>query len=503
MKKVTIMIPTYNQSHYIEQAINSALEQSYKNLEVIISDDSTDNKTEKIIKEKYLSDSRIKYFHNIPSLGRVGNYHKTLYERATGDYVLNLDGDDWLTYNHYISEAVDILSKNDVVCVFAKIQYYYESNNVLKYNNLINKLLQERMSGKEFFYKYVFYENISFNHLTLIYNRKKAIDIGFYEEDIVFSDAYSFGKLIKNNHLAYIDKFCGVWRNHGNNASLESSTQDTNINFENLLAHVNLIANYYKDVNFKNISFDKWVEKYKVSTLYPHVSSMIKSKKYKELLYFISELKKYDQALVIPIIIFSVKKIIKFIIKSFIRKLKSGFKKLNTLLFNKIKLLRIGLLEENIQLGKNISIGRDVIIKTTDNGNIVIEDNVSIEGNCYIYAQHGEIIISKNSFIGFGSQIVAKKSIKIGKDSLISAYTIIRDANHGIDASSIISSQPHNINAITIEDDVWLGSHSVVTAGTTIGRGVVVGANSVVTKDIERYIIVGGVPAKFIKHRVE
>jgi galactoside O-acetyltransferase len=436
----------------------------------------------------------------------VGNYHKTLYERASGDYVLNLDGDDWLIYNSYISEAVDILCNDDnLVCVFAKIKYYEVFSNRIKYNSSINKLLPVKMSGEDFYYMYVFYDNISVNHLTLLYNRQKAMEVGFYEENIIFSDAYSFAKLIKNSNLAYINKFCGVWRNHGNNTSLKFSTEhidiNENINFEDLLAHINLIIKYYIDSTFKKVKYTKWAMSYKVNTLYPHVSSMIKNKKYNNLPFFFKELKKYDRTLVFPLIIMSIKKMMKFIFKVFIRKIKSSFKKLYSLIFNKIRIFKICLLEENISIGKNVKIGKNVIIKTTDNGKITIKNNVSIESNCYIYAQQGEIIICKNTFIGYGSQIVAKENIKIGDDCLISSYTIIRDANHGINRSTTINLQEHDTDPILIEDDVWIGSHSVITSNTIIGKGAVIGANAVVTKNIESYTVVGGVPTKLIKKR--
>jgi acetyltransferase-like isoleucine patch superfamily enzyme len=185
-----------------------------------------------------------------------------------------------------------------------------------------------------------------------------------------------------------------------------------------------------------------------------------------------------------------------------IRKIRSFIKKTisNTVtLWNHLK---IYLLEENVTFGKNVVIGRRVVIKTTDGGKITIADHVAIESNCYIYAQRGEITIGKNTFIGSGSQIVAKKSIKIGKDNLISAYTILRDANHGTNKDSPITMQEHVVKSISIEDDVWLGSHAVVTAGNNIRQGAVVGANAVVTKDVDAYAIVGGVPAKFIRKRV-
>jgi len=185
------------------------------------------------------------------------------------------------------------------------------------------------------------------------------------------------------------------------------------------------------------------------------------------------------------------------------RKIRSSIKKIFFRLTSIINHLRIYFLEEDVIIGKNVTIGKNAVIKTTDDGKIVFEDSISIEGNCYIYAQRGEIIIGKNSFIGFGSQIVAKKSIKIGEDCQVAAYSIIRDANHGITKSMPILSQPHDVIEIIIKDDVWLGAHSVITAGSIIGQGAVVGANAVVTKDIEPYTVVGGVPAKFIKKRVD
>ena len=63
MKKVTIMIPTYNQAKYISKAIESALSIDYSNIEVIVSDDCSSDNTEEVV-SKYLSDNRYKYIKN-------------------------------------------------------------------------------------------------------------------------------------------------------------------------------------------------------------------------------------------------------------------------------------------------------------------------------------------------------------------------------------------------------------------------------------------------------
>lgn len=80
---------------------------------------------------------------------------------------------------------------------------------------------------------------------------------------------------------------------------------------------------------------------------------------------------------------------------------------------------------------------------------------------------------------------------------------MIHSANHVYDNPSIpIQKQGHEPRAITIEDDVWIAANVTVLPGIRIGRGSVVAAGSVVTSDVDPYLVVGGVPARLIKPRV-
>lgn len=163
--------------------------------------------------------------------------------------------------------------------------------------------------------------------------------------------------------------------------------------------------------------------------------------------------------------------------------------------------LKMRLMCVNIIIGKDVSIGRMVLVQATDGGEIVIGDGVTIQDFCLLCARNGRLEIGDQTFLGVGSQLVAIESIQVGQDCLISAYSIIRDANHGMERGVPMSKQSHNSAPIIIGNDVWLGAHAVVTAGSTIGNGAVIGANAVVTRNVPEYAIVVGVPAKIIKFR--
>lgn len=109
---VSIMIPTYNQSKYLEEAIESALAQTYRPLEIIVSDDGSTQKDVSKILNKYKSHQNISIYINDRNLGRVKNYRTTLYERTAGKWVINLDGDDYFYDPGFIEKAMSLVEKN-------------------------------------------------------------------------------------------------------------------------------------------------------------------------------------------------------------------------------------------------------------------------------------------------------------------------------------------------------------------------------------------------------
>ena len=77
----------------------------------------------------------------------------------------------------------------------------------------------------------------------------------------------------------------------------------------------------------------------------------------------------------------------------------------------------------------------------------------------------------------------------------------IRDANHGMSCREPMRYQPHTSAPIHIDRDVWIGRGTCILPGVHIGEGSVIGANSVVNKNIPPYTVAAGIPAKVIKKR--
>lgn len=137
--------------------------------------------------------------------------------------------------------------------------------------------------------------------------------------------------------------------------------------------------------------------------------------------------------------------------------------------------------------------------------NISIDDNVFIAKNVWLGAlPHTggtcQITIGMGSRIGHFNHIYATYSITIGKSVLTADKVYISDNLHSYeDVSAPILDQPiKQCNSVTIGDGSWIGEN-VCIIGSNIGRNCVIGANSVVTKDIPDFCVAVGAPARVIK----
>ena len=110
----------------------------------------------------------------------------------------------------------------------------------------------------------------------------------------------------------------------------------------------------------------------------------------------------------------------------------------------------------------------------------------------------GGIIIGDRTRIGLGNTVIGP--VLIGNDVNLAQNIVLSGLNHNYkDISQTIKAQGVSTSTICIEDDVWIGANSAVLAGVVIGRHSVIGAGSVVTRDIPPYSVALGNPAKVIR----
>ena len=162
--------------------------------------------------------------------------------------------------------------------------------------------------------------------------------------------------------------------------------------------------------------------------------------------------------------------------------------------------------------GKDVSLGRN----TTYIGEkyISIGDNTSIGDNGRLTAygyyektkQHFTplLTIGNNCNIGEQSHITAINCIMIGNNVLTGPRVLITDNAHGDSLFKLLDTAPtegflYSKGKVVIEDNVWIGEGAMIMPCVRIGKGSIIAANSVVTKDIPSYSVAAGIPAKIIK----
>ena len=139
MKKISIIVPIFNIEKYLSRCLDSILEQTYKNLEVILVDDgSVDNSG--MIADKYArKDQRIKVIHQVNQ--GVSAARNTGIDLATGDYIGFVDGDDYIEPDMYEilmriieEQQVDIAHCGYQMVYPSKTEFYYNTKEKIKMN---------------------------------------------------------------------------------------------------------------------------------------------------------------------------------------------------------------------------------------------------------------------------------------------------------------------------------------------------------------------------------
>ncbi len=206
----SIIIPTYNRKDLLLRAVNSVLNQSNKNWELIIVDNfSTDGTEEKI---KSLKETRIKFFKNIKT-GLVAKSINIGIKKSKGEWIGFLDSDD--TYHFDKLKIIErTILNNNVDVIYHDLQKIYQNE---KYSNKIMK--GTKLNGQ--ITKNILINGCNIFHSSTIVKKSKLLDVNLISEDVYLSQTYDLDLWLKlstmNNIFYYIPRTLGSYLIHENN----------------------------------------------------------------------------------------------------------------------------------------------------------------------------------------------------------------------------------------------------------------------------------------------
>ena len=190
---ISIIIPCYNAEKTIKRCLESVISQTYKNIEIVIINDGSIDKTDSIIK-KYINDNRIKYYNRSNhGIGKTRNFG---IKEATGEYITFLDSDDYLP-NDAIDNLYKLAQKNKLDLV---VSDYYVDNKNIKSEKIKSFPITNIKNNPNLIF------DINLAPWNKLYKKELIENIKF-EENLKYEDApFVIESIIKAKRIGKLDK---------------------------------------------------------------------------------------------------------------------------------------------------------------------------------------------------------------------------------------------------------------------------------------------------------
>lgn len=222
---VSVIIPTFNRKDMLKRAVDCALKQDYPNIEVIISDNCSDDGTFEMVRENYGNEKRVIYHRNEKNLGPTMNYNVAFYGLARGEYCMTQSDDDYLIDSGYISKAARMLYENkDLSFVFGGYYYNHEEKNSIY---RVKPAYRSYIDGRDFFInfltqKYPYMPNLC----TTLFRRETAcaMEILQCDPDCLSADLSILLRLLLGGGAGFIDDIVLVYTLHKRSISRNPGT---------------------------------------------------------------------------------------------------------------------------------------------------------------------------------------------------------------------------------------------------------------------------------------
>ena len=238
MKKVSIIIPAYNAGKTIKKCLDSICNQTYKNIEIIVINDGSNDNTEDVVKS--INNDKIIYFKK--ENGGVSSARNLGLDNATGDYIFFIDSDDYVNET-YVENLVKNIKENDSFCLASCIKCEtkdgFVDHNLTK--EITNMFRFPSVTIRLFNKKYIDELNLRFGNSSLGEDLEFTTKLYIYNNNISISDdsvyyyAYSEGSLthtLDDKSLSLLDSIKGI---------------------EDFAKEMNKYDEYYSEIEFINI----------------------------------------------------------------------------------------------------------------------------------------------------------------------------------------------------------------------------------------------------------
>lgn len=208
---VSVIMPVRNAESFLEEALNSITNQTYKNIEIIVVDDASSDKSAEILKKYQEKDKRIKVIKNEEQLGVAGSLNEAI-KNSSGVYLARMDADD-LMQTARIAKQVEYLEKNPLTIALGTWVYEIDEKG-----NLLGKRTLP-LKHKDI-YQMMYYA-MGLQHPTIMFNRKLLPKNFNWYQDIKYAeDLDLLFRLSKWGKLANLGEFLLFYRIHKGNLSL-------------------------------------------------------------------------------------------------------------------------------------------------------------------------------------------------------------------------------------------------------------------------------------------
>lgn len=174
MEKVSVIMSVYNSDKFLKEAIESILNQTYKNIEFIIIDDGSTDNSKEIIKKYEKIDKRIIFIENKENIGLTKNLNKAI-ELSSSNYIARMDSDDVSDVTR-IEKQIDFLQKNKEFSIVGSCAKYINSKGELEENLMVPESNDEIKS--------MIYKVNPLVHPSVMFKKEDIISIGKYNENL-------------------------------------------------------------------------------------------------------------------------------------------------------------------------------------------------------------------------------------------------------------------------------------------------------------------------------